>query len=170
MSENTIVNRVASSPLVTLDSADYLDPHERVLYDLKDNLFQEMILREKDFRTFIKGHDFAKYQNKHVALTCTTDAIVPTWAYMLLTVKMEPHARTVTFGDLRDLELILLKEALQKIDLESLRGRPVVIKGCSELSHPEFAFVELSRLLRPVVKTLMYGEPCSTVPIYRRAG
>jgi len=162
------VNRVAKSGLLTLDLEDYYHKGERLLIDVKDYLFQGLILREKDFRTFVKEHDWSKYKGKNVAITCSSDAIVPTWTYMLLTVKLEPEANFIVFGDLRDLEKALFQDALAKIDIKTFAGAKVVVKGCGDFPVPESAYVEIARLLRPVAATIMYGEPCSTVPIYKR--
>jgi len=166
--EEEIINRVAQSSLITIDLEDYYDKHERVVYDIKDNLFQEMILKEKDFRAFIKTHDWSQYQDKNVAIVCTVDAIVPTWAYMLLALQLEPYAHHFVFGNLEALEQSLFQQILSKIDVEEFRDKKIVIKGCGDLPIPEYAYVELTRLLRPVVTTMMYGEPCSTVPLYKK--
>ncbi|OJJ23808.1 hypothetical protein BKI52_05510 [marine bacterium AO1-C] len=166
--EEEIINRVAQSSLITIDLEDYYDKHERVVYDLKDNLFQGLILREKDFRAFVKAHDWSQYQDKNVAIVCTADAIVPTWAYMLLALQLEPYAHHFVFGDLEALEQSLFQQILAKIDVEEFRDKKIVIKGCGDLPIPEYAYVELTRLLRPIVTTMMYGEPCSTVPLYKR--
>lgn len=166
--EKEIVNRVAASPLVTIDLEEYYHQGERVVYDLAQNLFQGMILREKDLREFVKEHDWSQYEGKNVALTCTEDAIVPTWAYMLLATKLNGIAHKVVMGSLEVLEYALYQEALSKIDLESFRDKPVVIKGCGKLPVPESAYVELTMLLNPYVKSIMYGEPCSTVPVYKK--
>lgn len=168
MSEESIVNRVTASGLLSLNLEDYYHPGERVVYDLKDNLFQGLILREKEFRTFLKEHDWTQYQGKNVSVYCSADAIVPTWAYMLLAVYLEPYANRVVYGDLQALEMALFQEALSKIDIESFRGEKVVIKGCSDIPVPSYAYVEIVRLLKPVVQSIMYGEPCSTVPIYKK--
>lgn len=163
-----IINKVANSGLVTLDLEDYYHQGERVVYDLKDNLFMGMILKEKDFREFLKGHDWAQYAGKNVAITCTEDAIIPTWAYMLLTLQLEPHANTVVYGTLNDLEEKLYFDAITRIDVEAYRGVRVVVKGCSKHPVPTAAYVELTRKLQPVVQSLMFGEPCSTVPLFKK--
>jgi len=168
MSEGEIINRVAKSPLVTFNLEEYYPQGERVVYDIKDNLFQEMILKEKDFRAFVKEHNWSQYEGKHVALTCSVDAIVPTWAYMLLVTKMEQHAKMVVFGSLEVLEAILFKEALAGVNLEDFRDAKVVVKGCGDLPVPVFAYTEITRLLRPYASTIMFGEPCSTVPLYKK--
>lgn len=166
--QEEIINRVAKSPIVTLDLGEYYIEGKRVLLDIKEQLFQGMILREKDFRAFVKEHDWQQYEGQLVAVTCSVDAIVPVWAYMLLTTKLAPIAKEVVFGDLQALELSIFQRAISTIDIEDFRDRPVVVKGCGDKPIPESAYVEVSRLLQPVVKTLMYGEPCSTVPIYKQ--
>lgn len=166
--ESEIVNRVATSGLITLDLADYYPSGERVQYDLKENLFQGLILREKDFRQFLKEHDWSSYQGKNVAVMCSEDVILPVWAYMLLTIHLEPYANMVVFGDLKSLEQSLFQQALAKINVAEFKNAKVVIKGCGDLPIPEYAYMEITRLLRPVVQTMMYGEPCSTVPLYKR--
>lgn len=163
-----IINKVAQSGLISFDLADYYHKGERVLYDIKDNLFMGLILKEKDFREFVKNHDWSQYEGKNVAITCTADAIVPTWAYMLLATRIEPHANMLVFGDLQDLEDALFKDALSKVELEKFKDERVVIKGCGDIPVPVSAYVEITRKLRPVVKSIMYGEPCSTVPLYKR--
>jgi hypothetical protein len=168
MEEELIINKVAKSGLVTLDLEDYYHPGERLVYDLKDNLFMGLILKEKDFREFLKTHDWSQYAGKNVAVVCSEDAIVPTWAYMLLTLQLQPHAHTVVFGDLAALNDKLYYEAIARINPEDYRGARVVIKGCSKYPVPTAAYVEISRLLQPVVQSLMFGEPCSTVPLYKK--
>ncbi len=163
-----IINRVAKSPLITLDLEDYYSKHERVLYDIKDNLFMGLILKEKDFREFLKTHDWSQYSNKNVAITCSEDAIVPTWAYMLLATYLAPHANTIVFGSLQELESKLFFDAIKTIDPEQFRDKKVVIKGCSKLPVPTAAYVEITNKLQPVVQSLMFGEPCSTVPVYKK--
>ncbi|MCY7351325.1 MAG: DUF2480 family protein [Cytophagaceae bacterium] len=168
MQEELIINRVAKSGLVTLDLEEYYHPGERVVYDLKDNLFMGLILREKDFREFLKTHDWTQYTGKNVAVICSEDAIVPTWTYMLLAVHLEPYAHTVVFGNRAELENKLFYEAINRIDPEAYRNARVVVKGCSKVPVPTAAYVEITRRLRPVVQTLMFGEPCSTVPLYKK--
>lgn len=163
-----IINKVANSGLVTLDLEDYYHQGERVVYDLKDNLFMGMILKEKDFREFLKSHNWSQYAGKNVAITCTEDAIIPTWAYMLLTLQLEPHAHTVVFGTLNDLEEKLYFDAINHIDVEAYHDVRVVVKGCSKHPVPTAAYVELTRKLQPVVQSLMFGEPCSTVPLFKK--
>ena len=163
-----IINRVATSGIVSLDLEELYHPGERVLYDIKDNLYMGLILREKDFREFVKEHDWTQYQDKNVAVTCTADAIVPAWAYLLLANRMSPYANEVVFGDADTLETVLYVKAIAKLDVEQYRDQRLVIKGCGDIDVPVSAYVELGKKLTPVVKTLMFGEPCSTVPIYKR--
>ncbi|WP_428328573.1 DUF2480 family protein [Mucilaginibacter sp.] len=166
--QENFVNKVAQSGLVTLDPAAFYPQGERVIYDIKDNLFMELMLREKDFREFVKAHDWQQYKGKYVAVTCSADAIVPTWAYMLLANRMAPYALEVVFGDLDVLETVLFEKNLAKIDVEQYRDQRIVIKGCGDIAVPVSAYVELTKKLTPVVKSLMFGEPCSTVPIYKK--
>jgi hypothetical protein len=166
--EETIINRVAKSGLISLDLEDFYDTGERVLYDLKDNLFMGLILKEKDFREFLKTHDWTQYAGKNVAITCTEDAVVPTWAYMLLAIQLEPYANLIVFGNLQDLEQKLYDEALSKINFEEYTGAKVVVKGCSKVAVPTTAYVEVTRRLRPYAQSIMFGEPCSTVPLYKK--
>jgi len=153
---------------MTLNLEEYFHQGERVVYDIKDNLFHGLMLREKDFREFIKTHDWSGYTGKNIAIICSADAIVPTWAYMLLANKMKPFANEVVFGTLETLEATLFVRALAKIDINSYANERVVIKGCADIEVPVAAYVEITNLLTPVVKSIMYGEPCSTVPIYKR--
>lgn len=163
-----IVNRVANSPVITLRLEEYYPQGNRVVVDIKDQLFQGMILRERDFRGWVKEHDWSQYADMHVALTCSADAIIQVWAWMLVTSYLQPVARTIVFGTAGDLERHLWETAIAEIDWESFRDRPVVLKGCSGIKVPDEIFVEATRQLLPRVKKLSYGEPCSTVPVYRR--
>jgi len=163
-----IINKVDKSGLTDFNLEDYYPKGARVLFDIKDQLFQGLILKEKDFREFVKSTDWSKYKDKFVALTCSTDAVVPTWAYMLLTSALEPFAKKVVFGDLKTLETILFQEALSKIDPEEFRDKKICVKGCGSVPVPESAYVEITKILFPVAKSIMYGEACSTVPIMKR--
>lgn len=162
-----IINKVANSGLITIDLEELYPKGERVLFDIKPLLFHELILKEKDFREFIKQHDWTQYQDKLVAITCTADAIIPTWAYMLVSIALEPFAKKIIFGDLETLEAIAFNEALLSIVYEDYKDKRVVIKGCSSLPVCTNAYVELVRGLKPFAKSIMYGEPCSTVPLYK---
>jgi hypothetical protein len=162
-----IINKVANSGLITIDLEEFYPKGERVLFDIKPLLFHELILKEKDFREFIKQHDWSSYQDKKVAITCTTDAVVPTWAYMLVSIALEPFAKKIVFGNLETLEAILFSDVLHSITYSDYQDKRVVIKGCSNLPVSTNAYVELVRGLRPFAKSIMYGEPCSTVPLYK---
>lgn len=166
--EEQIINKVALSGLITLDLEEYYPSGERVVYDIKDNLFMGLILKEKDFRTFLKEHNWEQYTGKNVAITCSEEAIIPMWAYMLLAIQLEPYARTVVFGSLEDLEKKLFDDVLNTFDWEQYRDARVVVKGCSDKQIPASVYVEVTRRLRPLVKSLMFGEPCSTVPLYKQ--
>lgn len=166
--ENEIFNRVANSGLITFDLEEYYHMGERVIYDLKGNLYMDLILKEKDFRDFIKSHDWSFYKDKNVAIVCSADAIIPTWAYMLIVSKIEPFANVVVVGDLTLLEQSLFQQALHSIDKEMYRDAKVVVKGCGKFPVPLYAFGEVTRILRPVVSSIMFGEPCSTVPVYKK--
>jgi len=166
--QENIINKVAQSGLVTLDPASFYPEGERVIYDIKDNLYMELILREKDFREFVKSHDWSQYAGKNVGITCTADAIVPAWAYMLLANRLAPYAREVVFGNEEVLETVLFEKELAKANLEQYRDQRIVLKGCGDVDVPTSAYVELTKRLTPVAKSLMFGEPCSTVPIYKR--
>lgn len=164
-----IVNRIANSPLITFKLEDYYPEGERIQIDIKDQLFQGLILREKDFRAFVKSHDWSQYQDQFVAIHCSADAIVPVWAYMLMATRLEPIAAHFVFGTQADLDMSLLNKALDQVDYRQFKDRPVVIKGCAEKPIPPAAYVEITRRMRPFAKKLMYGEPCSTVPLWKKA-
>lgn len=163
-----IINKVENSGLITIDLGELYLPGERVLIDIKDQLFQELILREKDFREFIKSHDWAQYKEKYVALTCSADAIIPDWTWMLLASALEPFAKKIVFGSIDVLETVLFDEILSNFNVEQYRDARIVIKGCGDKPVPKYAYIELTRKLQPIVKSIMYGEPCSTVPVYKQ--
>jgi len=164
-----IVNRVANSPLITLDLEDFYVSGERVVFDLKELLFMEQILREKDFREAMQATDWTKYKSKHVALFCSVDAIVPAWAYMLITSRLEPFAQTIVHGDLDALENALFSQSLNRLIPSEYQDKKVVVKGCGDKHIPVSAYTEITRRLRPYVSSISYGEPCSTVPVYKKA-
>lgn len=166
--ENSIINKVAQSALLTLDLAKFYPEGETVVFDLKHYLFMELILKEKDYREALKKIDWNIYQDKNVAITCSTDAIIPLWAYMLATTYLEPFAKEIVFGNEEQLFNILFIKNLWKLDPKEFEGKRVVVKGCGDKKIPEIAFVEVTKILRPVAKSIMYGEPCSTVPIYKQ--
>ena len=166
--ENEIINKVANSGLITIDLEELYPQGERVLFDIKEVLFQGLILREKDFREFVKNKNWSEYKDKYLAIICSADAIVPTWAYMLLATHLQPFAKKIVFGNLETLETILYTELLSKTDLSQYKDARIIIKGCGKLPVPKAAYVEITRLLLPLAKSIMYGEPCSTVPIYKK--
>lgn len=164
-----IINRVAKSPLISVDLEEYLNKGKKVIFDLKEALFQEMILKEKDFRDFIKTNDWSVYQGKNVGLICSVEAIVPTWAYMLLVTKIKEFANVVTFGGEDEIEKALIAQAVRNcLDAQDFTDKKVVIKGCGDIKNIEFAYTLITEQLFPKVSSLMYGEPCSTVPIFKR--
>lgn len=167
MSEE-IINRVANSGLITFDLEAYYNPGERASIDLKELLFKGLILREKDLRDFADSEDWTKYQGKLVTVFCSTDAVIPTWAYMLIGTKLQPFANRIFYGNPEMMEQQLYHEVLSQINIEDFRDARVVVKGCGNLPVPVGAYLEITRILTPVVKSLMFGEPCSTVPIFKR--
>lgn len=165
--EDVIVNKVAESGLLTLDLEEYYPKEESAVFDLKDHLFMGLILKEKDYREALKNLDWNIYQNKNVCITCSADAVIPMWAYMLTATYLQPVAKDVVFGNEDFLHRTLFLKSLSTINLSEFADKRVVIKGCGDKSISETAYVEITKLLRPVVKSIMYGEPCSTVPIYK---
>lgn len=166
--QDKIVNKVAASGLITFDLATLAPKGELVLFDIKDHLFHGLILREKDFRAFVKENDWSQYEGKNVAITCSTDAIIPTWAYMLISNKLEPYVREVTFGSIEQLRSILYEKALGQLNMEQFVDQRIMVKGCGDIKVPESAFITLTRKLSKVAKSIMYGEACSSVPIFKR--
>ena len=163
-----IVNRVKSSGLISLELASYKPSLKVQEIDIADVLWQRLVLKEKDFRTWIKEHDWTNYQNNAVYVHCSEDAIVPTWAFMLIGSKLQEQSCEFVIGDANDLEKMLIQKKIHSDNLEKYIDGRVIIKGCSDLSDPEFAMVELVKFLQPVAKSIMYGEPCSTVPIFKK--
>lgn len=163
-----ILNKVSESGLITIDPADFFPAGERAAFDIKPLLIEEVLLREKDFREFVKTNDWSVYHNKYVAVFCSADAIIPVWAYMLIAVALEPFARKVVFGSPEVMENVLFRESIKAINPEDFKDAKVVIKGCGDISVPPSAYMEIAALLKPHVKSIMYGEPCSTVPVYKR--
>ncbi len=163
-----IVNRVAASKLVTIDLEDFYPPGERVVIDLKEWLFEGLVLREKDFRSAVSSHDWSIYEGKYAAVLCSTDAIIPSWAYLLVTISLAPYARKIVVGSLELLESQLYESIIESLPLDPYKDRPVIIKGCSEKNIPETAYASLVARLLPVTSSLMYGEACSSVPLYKK--
>lgn len=163
-----IINRVAKSKLVVFDLEEYYPKGKRTLFDIKDWLYEGFVLREKEFRAFVKDYDWAQHQDEYVALYCSSDAIVPAWAYMLVTFSLEPYVKQTALGDLNALETELYQEIIKEIDVETFRDQPIIIKGCSKKPVPTAAYIMLSQALKPVAKSILFGEACSSVPLYKR--
>jgi hypothetical protein len=164
----TIINKVAESAITSISLEEYYPKEETAIFDLKAHLFRGLILKEKDFRAALLSTDWEQYRNKNVAITCSADAVIPMWAYMLVAVYLEPVANKVVFGDEKTLMEVLLLKNLQGIKGEDYIDKRVVVKGCGDVVIPEAAYVEITTKLRPYVKSIMYGEPCSTVPLFKR--
>jgi hypothetical protein len=167
--ETGFVNKVAESGIITIDLENYFSKEEIVVFDLKDYLFMGLILKEKDFREALKNLDISAYSGKYVALTGSADAVIPMWAYMLVTSLLQPVATLVFYGTQTELEILLLLCNIDSIEAEVYNNQRVVIKGCGEKPLPESAYIKITEKLRPVAKSIMYGEPCSTVPVYKKA-
>jgi len=163
-----IINKVSESALITLNLEEYYPKEEIILFDIKDHLFMGLILKEKDFREVLKNLDLDLYKNKTVAVTCSADAVIPIWAYMLVAGYLQPVAKEIMFGTEDELKKQLLINNITKINLDEFVDKRIVIKGCGELPVGEAAYLLVTKLLRPVAKSIMYGEPCSTVPIFKR--
>lgn len=165
---DVIVNKVANSGLVTLDLEAYLPKEEIVTFDLKVYLFMELILKEKDFREALKNTDWEQYNGKAVNIICSVDAIIPVWAFMLVASYLEPVAAEVYLGSREEFQKHLVLKNIAAINKEEYNDQRVVVKGCGEIPIDNYAYLEVTKLLRPVAKSIMYGEPCSTVPIYKK--
>ncbi|MEZ4797112.1 MAG: DUF2480 family protein [Flavobacteriaceae bacterium] len=164
-----IVNRVANSKLVTIDLEDYYPKGERVFFDIKDWLLEGLVLREKDFRQYAKNHNWEQYKNCYVALACSSDAIIPAWAFMLLSTYLEPFAQKTVIGNLDTLEASIFQDIVSSLDVSIYKDKPIIIKGCSNKPIPDNAYIQLTTKLKPIAKSIMYGEACSSVPLYKKA-
>lgn len=166
---DVIVNKVAESGLITLDLTPYIPADDTfAIFDLKPFLFREMILKEKDYRAALQAQDWSIFEGKNVAILCSADAIVPLWSYMLASVYLQPIAKAIYFGTPAEMKKHLAAKNIDQIDIEAYNDKRVVIKGCGDVEIPEVAYVAITDRLRPVAKSIMYGEPCSTVPIYKK--
>ena len=163
-----IINRVANSKLKVIDLEDFYPDGKRILLDIKDWLIEGLVLREKDFRAYVSQHDWSQYQDCYVALHCSTDAIVPDWAYMLISIELEAYSKLTVIGDLDQLESIIYASIISGLDVSSYKDLPVIIKGCSNKPVPTNAMALLSQKLKPIAKSIMFGEACSSVPLYKR--
>ncbi|MDT7832542.1 DUF2480 family protein [Flavobacteriaceae bacterium S356] len=162
-----IINRIASSPLINIDLEEFYPEGKRILFDIKDWLFEGIILKEKDFRAYVKEHNWSQYQDSYVALTCSEDAIVPSWAYLLISAELSKHAKVVVVGDLTLLETTIFHTVIEELDVAEYENKPIIIKGCADKPIPPSAFSFLIKRLQPIAKTIMYGEACSTVPLFK---
>ena len=163
-----IVNRIANSALITLDLEDFYPSEKRIVFDISPWLENDLILKEKEFRALAKNHNWQNYNNTYVAINCSTDAIIPSWAYLLISAYLEPYAKKIVIGDLNLLETVIFVKIIDKIDINLFKNKPIIIKGCANKPIPETAFSMLIQKLKPVVKSVMYGEACSSVPIFKR--
>ncbi|MEN8764744.1 MAG: DUF2480 family protein [Wenyingzhuangia sp.] len=163
-----IVNRVANSNLKNIDLEDFYLSGERLLFDIKDWLYQGVILKENDFREKVNAYNWSSLEGKYIAFCCTTEAIIPSWAYLLLTTKASPYAKKCIVGNLNLLETVLYTEIITEFDTKSFENKPVIIKGCAHKPIPESAYTLLVSKLLPIAKSIMYGEACSTVPLYKK--
>jgi len=162
-----IINRIKNSKLVSIDLEDFYPIGERISFDIKDWLFEEAILKEKDFREHVKNHDWSVYKNSFVALHCSVDVIIPSWAFLLVTVNLSQYTNRIVVGDFKTIETVLFNEIISNLDIEQYRDKHVLIKGCSEKPIPETAYVQLAQKLVHVATSVMYGEACSSVPLFK---
>ena len=163
-----IINRVKDSGLISIDLADYKPKKEIVSIDIADILWKGIALKEKVFRAWIKEHDWSSYKNKAVNIICSTDAIIPTWAYMIISSKLDVAGAMYLIGSKNEIEKLLVKNRISDDNQENYRDGRIIIKGCSDIPSPEYAMSELIRHIQPVAKSIMYGEPCSTVPVFKK--
>ena len=163
-----IPNRVANSKLVTIDLEEFYPEGKRIAFDISKWLYEGLILKEKDFREQVKKHDWSQYKDAFVALFCTTDAIIPSWSYLLITTKLSPFAKKVVVGDIPLLETIIFQEILSNLPLETYKDKPIIIKGCSNKPIPQTVSVQLIEKLLPIAASILFGEACSTVPLFKR--
>ena len=168
MNKPEIINRVANSAIITIDLEDYYPNGTRVVFDIKDWLYESLVLREKEFRTFVESHDWGIYRNKYIALCCTSQAIIPGWAYMLIRLRLSEIAKQVIIGDLEALETNIYHKIIENLDISHCENKPVIIKGCSNKPVPQNAYLFLIDKLKPVAKSILYGEACSSVPLYKK--
>ena len=166
--EKEIINRVAQSQLVTFDLEDYYPKGERKVLDVSEWLYEGIILREKEFRAHVDAHDWSNYQDAYVALHCSSDAIIPGWAFMLVASRLAPYVKRVVVGNLVDLETSLFQTIIENLDVSEFADKPVIIKGCSHKPVPENAYIMAMMKIQEVAKSVMYGEACSSVPLFKK--
>ena len=167
--KNEIINRVTNSKLATIDLEDFYPQEKCISLDIMPWLFNGLVLQEKNFRDFVEKHDWQQYRDSYVAIHCSSDAIIPTWAYMLISLHLSNIAKDVIFGNLNDLKIFIFNKVINSIDIEEYRNKPVIIKGCSNREIPENAYVRITQKLRPVVNSIMFGEACSSVPLFKKS-
>lgn len=168
MEDKPLINRVAESGLITINLENFFPAGPVMSFDIKDYLFMELILKEKEFREALKEHDWAQYQGANLLVFCSTDAIIPVWAFMLVAAYAEPYARTIFQGTAEEFYKTAFTQALEQLDVSAYQDQRIVVKGCGDKPVPASAYVELTRKLRPLAQSIMFGEPCSTVPIFKR--
>jgi Protein of unknown function (DUF2480) len=164
-----MINRVASSALMTIDLEDLYPKEDLATFDLKDYLFMELILKEKDFREALKIHDWTQYKGKNLAVFCSVDAIIPMWAYMLVATFATPFANEIVQTEPERLPEVIFWKRLSTLNVELFEGKRIVVKGCSDKPVPASAYLEITKKLQPIAQSIMFGEPCSTVPVYKKA-
>ena len=163
-----IMNRVETSGLVTLDLEDFYPKETIKVFDLKDYLFRGLIIKEKDFREALKNTNWSEFDNCNVAVMCSTDAIIPVWAYMLIGAYLRPVAKHIVLGDKEKLVETIILNNIRAIDTNEYFDKRVVVKGCGDVKISDSAYLTVTAMLQPFVKSIMYGEPCSTVPVYKK--
>ncbi|MEX6626998.1 DUF2480 family protein [Tenacibaculum salmonis] len=163
-----IINRVADSKLITIDLEDFYPKGNRIVFDIKDWLYEELILREKDFREQVKNHNWSQYKDTFVALSCSVDAVIPSWAYLLLTTKLTEFAQKIVVGDLELLETVIFNDIITNLDTTLYQDKRLIIKGCSAKPIPQSAYTLLVSEIQPICKSIMFGEACSTVPLFKK--
>jgi hypothetical protein len=166
--EGIIINRVAESSLVTIDLEQFYPKETTKIFDLKDFLFRGLIIKEKEFREALKNTDWQQFTNCNVAVVCSTDAIIPVWAYMLVATYMQPLAKSIFLGDENSMTESIILNNIQALDINEYKDKRVVIKGCGDIKIPDSAYLKITEVLLPHVKSIMYGEPCSTVPVWKK--
>ncbi|MBE7647187.1 DUF2480 family protein [Tenacibaculum finnmarkense] len=163
-----IINKVANSQLITIDLEDFYPKGNRIVFDIKDWLYEELILREKDFREQVKNHNWSQYQGDYIALSCSVEAIIPSWAYLLLTTKLTEFAQKVVVGNLELLETVLFNDIITNLNITEYQDKRLIIKGCSSKPIPQSAYTLLVSKIQPICKSIMFGEACSTVPLFKK--
>jgi len=163
-----IINRVANSKLITFDLESLYPKGKRLQLDLSSWLQEGLILREKEFRGHLTNLDISLYKDTYTAIYCSTDAIVPAWAFMLVSIAVNRVAKKVVKGSVKDLETVVFSEIIQTLDLSYCKGKSVIIKGCSNLPIPDNAYLLLAQKLQPIAKSISYGEACSSVPLFKK--